>query len=357
MKSMFVGLSILLCVAAHVISSASVVSNQILSEDEMFDNNKKISQKTIKFLKTLSPKLSSQIGQVGGLDTDPNGNLVIFHRGSRKWSFDSFGFQGDMNKFNTDLYGPIKEKVLALYDIKHGKVLDSWGKDKFYMPHGLAVDHAGNVWLTDVGMHQVFKYDFGESSDEPQLVLGVAFQHGSDENHLCKPTDVAVSVATSDVFVADGYCNQRVVQFDKNGNFIREYTDDKSPLIVAHSVTLIEELGLVCTVSRQQGRIVCFDIKSGDKKHEITHPEMNTVYAIKYDPEHGVIHAASGENSNANSVGLTFDATKANFGKVLNKWDDENRDLTEVHDIAVSPSGSKIYAGQLNGEIDMFTYQ
>lgn len=202
------------------------------------------------------------------------------------------------------------------------------------MPHGLTIDRAGNVWLTDVGMHQVFKYDFTQSSDEPQLVLGVAFQHGSDENHLCKPTDVAVSMANNDVFVADGYCNQRVVQFDKNGNFIREYKDERSPLIVAHSVTLVEELGLVCTVSRQQGRIVCFDIKSGDKKHEITHPEMKTVYAIKYDPENGVIHAASGENNNQNSVGLTFDATKANFGKVLNKWNDEDRVTRLFHNLS-----------------------
>ena len=26
---------------------------------------------------------------------------------------------------------------------------------RFYMPHGLTVDHASNIWLTDVGSHQV----------------------------------------------------------------------------------------------------------------------------------------------------------------------------------------------------------
>jgi hypothetical protein len=142
---------------------------------------------------------------------------------------------------------------LSLVDNKHSKVIDSWGEDKFYMPHGLTVDHEGNIWLTDVALHQVFKYNFQES-EEPRLILGVAFKNGNDENHLCKPTDVDVSQKNGHVFVADGYCNQRVVRFDKNGNYIKEYRDDETPLQVVHSVTLVEELDLVCTVSRQEGR-------------------------------------------------------------------------------------------------------
>lgn len=53
----------------------------------MFDNNKH-NQKSANFLKTIGPSEKlGMVGQVGGLDTDPAGNLVIFHRGSRKWSF------------------------------------------------------------------------------------------------------------------------------------------------------------------------------------------------------------------------------------------------------------------------------
>lgn len=40
---------------------------------------------------------------------------------------------------------------------KNGDVLSSWGAGFFYMPHGITIDHQGNVWVTDVAMHQVFK--------------------------------------------------------------------------------------------------------------------------------------------------------------------------------------------------------
>ena len=121
------------------------------------------------------------------------------------------------------------------------------------MPHGIEVDPEGNVWLTDVALHQVVKFDF-RISEEPQLILGVEFKSGNDENHFCKPTDVAVSKTNGDIFVSDGYCNNRIVHFSRNGKFIKEIKDHKKPLIVVHSITLIEKLNLVCSVSREEGR-------------------------------------------------------------------------------------------------------
>jgi peptidylamidoglycolate lyase len=35
------------------------------------------------------------------------------------------------------------------------QVKSSLGAHLFYMPHGLTVDHEGNIWVTDVGLHQV----------------------------------------------------------------------------------------------------------------------------------------------------------------------------------------------------------
>ena len=72
-------------------------------------------------------------------------------------------------------------------------------------------------------------------------------------------------------------------------------------------------------------RIVCFDISSGEKVHEITHPDMQTVYAIKYDPMNQVLHAATGDNHRAEASGFTFDTSKEKFGKFLDKWAAEDR--------------------------------
>ena len=114
------------------------------------------------------------------------------------------------------------------------------------------MDSQGNLWLTDVAMHQVFKYADGEI----KMTLGEAFVPGHDEKHFCKPTDVAVSNDGSAIFVADGYCNSRLVKFDSKGNFVREYSMKKNEkqLLVPHSLALIEHLDLICVADREHGR-------------------------------------------------------------------------------------------------------
>jgi hypothetical protein len=190
------------------------------------------------------------------------------------------------------------------------------------MPHGLTIDSESNIWLSDVGMHQVFKYNFKESKS-PLLTIGTAFEKGDDQTHLCKPTSIAVSQLNGNIFIADGYCNKRVAEFDKNGKFIKEFKDYDQDMIVVHSVTLIEEKNLVCAASREDGRIVCFDLDSAEKKHVITNTNMKTVYAIEYDPFDQVIHAVTGSNGYMPSYGLTFGTGSDDFGKFLQKWESD----------------------------------
>ena len=69
------------------------------------------------------------------------------------------------------------------------------------MPHGLTIDHEDNFWVTDVAMHQVFKFSSPDS--EPSLVLGTIFTPGSGYNTFCQPTSVAVD-KKGFIYVADG---------------------------------------------------------------------------------------------------------------------------------------------------------
>ncbi len=70
-----------------------------------------------------------------------------------------------------------------------GEVLSSWGENLFLMPHGLTVDFEGNVWVTDVGLHQAIKFD---QRGNQLLALGKRLEPGSDSAHLCKPTHVSL---------------------------------------------------------------------------------------------------------------------------------------------------------------------
>jgi peptidylamidoglycolate lyase len=116
---------------------------------------------------------------------------------------------------------------------------DDFFVDRFYMPHGLTIDKEGNLWITDVGLHQVwfpatilimckiyckinlyrniayasiYPSNIGcflkvmkipKGSQEPNLTLGVRLTPGSDDVHFCKPTDVAVD-SNGNFFVSDG---------------------------------------------------------------------------------------------------------------------------------------------------------
>ena len=90
--------------------------------------------------------------------------------------------------------------------------------DRFYLPHGLVIDQSGNYWLTDVGMHQVFKYS---PKGDILLTLGEKLVPGGDRDHFCKPTDVAV-LKDGTFFVSDGYCNRRVIKYSPGGQRIME---------------------------------------------------------------------------------------------------------------------------------------
>lgn len=138
------------------------------------------------------------------------------YRRSRIWDATTFDGQ---NRYIDVNEGPIKEDIIYTLNRQTGGVLKSWGKNLFYLPHGLTVDSQNNAYVTDVAMHQVFKFALNESSERAVLTLGEAFKPGQ-KNRFCKPTSVAV-LPDGSFFVADGYCNSRIVQYSKDGNYLR----------------------------------------------------------------------------------------------------------------------------------------
>ncbi|KAK6730850.1 hypothetical protein RB195_007363 [Necator americanus] len=199
--------------------------------------------------------VSKQLGEVSGLAVDGRGRLVAFHRAEREWDANSFDAK---EKFNPKL-GPIKNATIAVIDLTNGKITEEHGKDMFYMPHGLTIDEKGNYWVTDVGSHQVHKLD---PSFKPILSLGEKLVPGDDANHFCKPTDVAVA-KNGYFFVADGYCNSRIMKFDPSGKLVDSFGaagDEYGPseFLIPHSLALIEDMNLICVADRENERVQCF---------------------------------------------------------------------------------------------------
>jgi peptidylamidoglycolate lyase len=99
---------------------------------------------------------------------------------------------------------------------------------------------------------KVFKYKDGKRL----LTLGELFVPGDDSSHFCKPTDVVVSSDNLNIYVADGYCNSRIIKYNSKGIFLKEYKMPlgEKQLLVPHSLSLIESLNIICVADRQNGR-------------------------------------------------------------------------------------------------------
>jgi sugar lactone lactonase YvrE len=169
-------------------------------------------------------------GRVSAVVEAPDGRIVVFHRGPAIAP--------------VVLFGP------------DGRATSSWDAG-IGLPHGMRVDPAGHLWLTDCGRHRVLKTTV---DGEVLLELGTPGVAGADERSFNMPTDVAFGVDGS-VYVSDGYGNSRVVHLDPDGRFIRAWGRRGSApgeFDTPHSVAVASD-GRVLVSDRHNHRTQIFD--------------------------------------------------------------------------------------------------
>ena len=121
-------------------------------------------------------------------------------------------------------YWPRWDHIFLVFN-RDGELVQSWEQYNklFVKPHGVVVnpyDPERNVWLTDVGTHQIYKF----SADGKKLLmtLGERGVPGNDKNHFNQPTSI-VWLPNGDFYVGDGYVNTRVIKFSKDGTYLMEW--------------------------------------------------------------------------------------------------------------------------------------
>ncbi|XP_035147053.1 peptidyl-glycine alpha-amidating monooxygenase isoform X5 [Callithrix jacchus] len=285
-------------------------------------------------------------GQVSGVALDPENNLVIFHRGDHVWAGNSFDSKFVYQQRGL---GPIEEDTILVIDPNNATVLQSSGKNLFYLPHGLSIDKDGNYWVTDVALHQVFKLD-PNNKEGPTLILGRSMQPGSDQNHFCQPTDVAVDPGTGAIYVSDGYCNSRIVQFSPSGKFITQWGEESSgsspqpgQFNVPHSLALVPHLDQLCVADRENGRIQCFKTDTKEFVREIKHSSFGrNVFAISYIP--GLLFAVNGKPHFGNQEPIQGFVMNFSNGEIIDIFRPVRKHFDMPHDIVASEDGT-VYIG------------
>ncbi|XP_063036616.1 peptidyl-glycine alpha-amidating monooxygenase isoform X3 [Melospiza melodia melodia] len=295
--------------------------------------------------------LDLKLGQVSGLALDPENNLVVFHRGDHVWDENSFDSKFVYQQRGL---GPIEQNTIIVLNPSNAKLLHSTGKSLFYLPHGLSVDKNGNYWVTDVALHQVFK--LGAKDKEPLLTLGVPLQPGSDKNHFCQPTDVAVDPITGSIYVSDGYCNSRIIQFSPNGLYVMQWGEESSldrsgpgQFRIPHSLALIPDLSQLCVADRENGRIQCFRLETGEFTREIKHKAFGReLFAVSYGPG-GLLFAVNGMPYPGETESVKGFVMNFSTGEIIDTFIPLRKSFEMPHDIVASEDRT-VFVGDVHAK-------
>jgi hypothetical protein len=186
-------------------------------------------------------------GEVAGTCIDSNDHVFIVNRGFQTGGLVSpEGVAGRPEKS--------KASPPAIEFDRAGNVVNSWGDPALntavqgtlavgtnkVLPngiHGCYVDYQDNVWIGGNGDGVVQKFTHkgvflmqigikGECDNPPANTCGNSGSNpAANKSHtrLNQPPDIAVDPSNGDVYIADGYGNHRIVVFDKNGNYLRQW--------------------------------------------------------------------------------------------------------------------------------------
>lgn len=227
-------------------------------------------------------------GQTISVDVDRDGRSI--------WVFERCG--------GTTCDGSAVAPILKIDS--SGNVVKSFGAGMFIFPHGLYVDHDGNVWVTDARGkggkgHQVFKFS---PDGKLLLTLGKAGVTGDGPDAFNSPSDVLVA-PNGDVFVADGHggdTNARIVKFSRDGTFIKAWGKKGAgpgEFNVPHTLAM-DASGRLFVGDRANNRIQIFD---QDGKFLAEWKQFGRPSGVFID-KNDIIYVADSESNNAQNPGF-----------------------------------------------------
>src|SRR6516225_976765 len=204
-------------------------------------------------------------GRLGGVCVDAQDHVFVVNRGDLQ----------DKEELVATGAPPVME-----FD-PDGNLANSFGDWKVVPKsiHGCFVDKDNNVWVAGNEDSIVQKYTHdgsklllqigtkGVFNSSDGTIKGIAMNES--KTLLDKPAAIAVDPDDGDAYIADGYGDHRVVVFDREGKFVRQWGrqgtkaeaeagDGGAFMGIVHDVTM-DNQGLLYVCDRQGNRIQVFD--------------------------------------------------------------------------------------------------
>jgi len=249
------------------------------------------------------------LGESVAVATNSKGHVFVYHRSAstRLFEFDQTG------KF-------VKE-------IGAGYV-------GFEFAHSVRVDKDDNIWTVDEGTNMVTKFSpdgrvLMVLGRRPLAVLGVlpappGPNQPAQKYAFCRPTDVGWD-PQGNIFISDGYCNNRVVKYDKDGRFLAQAGSEKTGSALGefnlpHALQ-VDGQGNVWVADRSNFRYQVLD-NNLKAIREITNLGVGWTVCVSGGPHQYVFMSNSNPNGNQpGSWDITGEIYKAELdGKVLGKF-------------------------------------
>jgi DNA-binding beta-propeller fold protein YncE len=192
------------------------------------------------------------------------------------------------------------------------------------------VDHEGNIWAVDATGHVVYKMN---QQGRVIMKLGTKGVSGTGHNTFNLPTDVAFA-ANGDIYVSDGYANERVVKYSRDGKYLLEWGERGSgpgQFTLPHNLA-VDARGRVYVTDRENRRIQVFDSNGKFLNQWVDVGGISALFMTKDQ------HLWAGRT--------LFDLD----GKVLGQLPQPSEG---GHGMAVTDAGD-VYVAQLNGTVQKF---
>ena len=265
------------------------------------------------------------MGEGIGVATNSKGHVFVYTR------------TGDTRIFEFDQNGAyVKEWGVGLYGL--------------VFAHAIRVDSQDNVWVVDEGSNMVIKFNPAgrvvmtlgrrpEAVEELTNFSGTGSAPNSNKPYsFNRPTDVGWD-KDGNIFVTDGYGDNRVVKYDKNGRFIKSAGKGGTgpgELRLPHTMSM-DAAGNVYIGDRSNARVQVWD---NDLNFKAMYDNVGNPWAVCVSPgPHQYLFVSNSvpDNGDSRAAAVTGEIYKMELdGTIVGKFGKAGKALKEfstVHEI------------------------
>lgn len=146
--------------------------------------------------------------------------------------------------------------AIVVFD-RDGRLIRTWGENLLSVPHAIWINKNDLIYITDCGLHTVMTFD---TDGHLLSTLGTPHVAGMPGKPFNNPT-WAVEGIDSDLYVADGYGQNFMHRFTRDGRLLCSWGGDgvePGRFDIPHCVR-VDRQGRVLVVDRGNSRVQIFD--------------------------------------------------------------------------------------------------